>query len=717
LRTRLVTCSCNRTIPIDGDALDEGLRASGLPTERVLAADRLCRSELAKLPALLDGIDDLLVGCTQEARLFDEVARGKGAVAPVRFVNLREQAGWGAQGDRATPKIAALVALSAGLHGEPTPAVDFRSEGRLLIVGGAAALRWAARLQGPLSPTVLLEDLEGVSLADARAFPVVSGALRRLDGWLGTFEATWEQSNPIDLEACVRCGACVEACPEGAIGPAFQVDAEACRSHRACVAACGAAGAIVFARAERTRTQRFDLVMDLRARPAFTRHAPPQGYFHPGPDPDRQADCAMALAQWVGEFEKPRYVRYKASICAHSRNRIDACSRCIDVCSAEAIVADGDGVRIEPHLCVGCGACATVCPTGAASHAVPGPALLGDAIRRSLDAYRGAGGRDPVLLVHAERDGAALIASLGRAAGPSVAAGGPAPAIAGLPARVIPVPIHHVAAFGLDLVLASIAYGAAQVATLFTGEEAPQYVEALREQHAIANALLEALAPGGPRAQVVDARDALELESALAALQPATAVGAPARFAMPAEKRRAIETALDHLVAQARAAGRAVPAAVPLAAGAAFGAVRVDTAACTLCLACTSACPAGALVDDPASPRLRFIERNCVQCGLCAKTCPEDAIVLEPRMLLDAASAAEPRELARTEPFGCVRCGAPFGTRRMVDAMVARLSAHAMFGGDAARRLQMCADCRVVDQFEPTASVSIHDVGRGGRRP
>ena len=43
---------------------------------------------------------------------------------------------------------------------------------------------------------------------------------------------------------------------------------------------------------------------------------------------------------------------------------------------------------------------------------------------------------------------------------------------------------------------------------------------------------------------------------------------------------------------------------------------------CTLCLSCVSACPEGALADNPDKPQLRFIEKNCVQCGLCATHLP-----------------------------------------------------------------------------------------------
>jgi ferredoxin len=146
---------------------------------------------------------------------------------------------------------------------------------------------------------------------------------------------------------------------------------------------------------------------------------------------------------------------------------------------------------------------------------------------------------------------------------------------------------------------------------------------------------------------------------------------------------------------------------IPLASGAPFGTLKVNKDACTLCKACIGACPESALLDSPETPALRFIERNCVQCGLCASTCPEDAISLVPRLLL-GKEAKEPVVLNEAEPFSCVRCGKPFGTKQMVMNMMGKLGGHSMFAGGT-RRLQMCGDCRVVDMMENKGEASIFD--------
>jgi ferredoxin len=118
-------------------------------------------------------------------------------------------------------------------------------------------------------------------------------------------------------------------------------------------------------------------------------------------------------------------------------------------------------------------------------------------------------------------------------------------------------------------------------------------------------------------------------------------------------------------------------------------------------------------MDGVDAPLLKFLERNCVQCGLCENTCPEEAIALSPRLLLTPA-VREARVLNETQPFHCIRCSKPFGTKQMVDAMMGRLAAHSMFTqGSALQRLQMCADCRIVDMMASKDEMSILKLGAG----
>jgi ferredoxin len=120
-----------------------------------------------------------------------------------------------------------------------------------------------------------------------------------------------------------------------------------------------------------------------------------------------------------------------------------------------------------------------------------------------------------------------------------------------------------------------------------------------------------------------------------------------------------------------------------------------------------SACPTGALADDPERPMLRFAEDACVQCGLCKATCPEKVIGLKPQIDFRAATA-ERRVLKREEPFLCIRCGTPFGVKSSVERVVASLEGKHWMYKDSQKRLdviKMCADCRVAamaeENFDP----------------
>jgi ferredoxin len=267
---------------------------------------------------------------------------------------------------------------------------------------------------------------------------------------------------------------------------------------------------------------------------------------------------------------------------------------------------------------------------------------------------------------------------------------------------VLPVRVNEVTQVGPEAVAALFAYGAVGARFLTRGK--PRHdIGALHRTAALVDNVIQQLGYGAsaaaPVVSVIETDDPDSLRASLDTLPLGTRTSTPASFLPIGAKRNLLELSFRELH---RAAPRPIDV-VPLPAGAPFGGLEIDAAGCTLCLSCASACPTQALSDNPERPMLRFTESLCVQCGLCASTCPERVIRLKPQLDF-AAWAAGPRVVKEEEPFSCISCGKPFGTRSTIERVMEKLrGSHWMFSGsegqDRLRVLMMCEDCRVESVF------------------
>lgn len=418
-----------------------------------------------------------------------------------------------------------------------------------------------------------------------------------------------------------------------------------------------------------------DLVLDLGAEPQLAMPMKPPGYICSAIDEPSLGQAADQLAELVGTFDKPRYFDYDPSICAHGRSGQIACTRCIDACPAEAISSLAERISVDPHRCQGGGICATACPSGAIRYSYPQPADTLERVRLMLNSYRQAGGSNPQLVICADADGEP-------------------PALA--PHR-LPLQVEELASVGLEVWLSALAYGAESVLLLERSPLPERVAQAVKQQLQSTSEILAAL--GYP-----DNAIRLVRESELADGGANGGVNiAPANYSARGGKRQVAYLAIDHLHGQAP---RQRPL-VELTVGAPFGTALVEADACTLCMACVSACPGQALLSGQDEPQLRFIEANCLQCGICTRTCPEDAIWITPRLLFDREERNRIRLLHREAPFCCSECGKPFATRSVIENMLQKLEGHWMFqDGKARRRLTLCEDCRVVDIVQDSEAMS-----------
>src|SRR5215469_1806425 len=647
-RSKILVCSCEGTMPLDNGALRRGCQGFDIVTGR-----QLCRAELDRVRTLARSGVPLTIGCTQEEPVFHEIGAATGT--EMRFVNLRESAGWSADAAHAGPKMAALAAAAT----VPMPEISFvriDSGGVALVYGrDEQAIEAASLLKDQLDVTVLLARPGAITPPRRTDFPVVKGMIRSAKGHIGAFELV------VDDYALPM--------PSSHSSLAFGPSRDGAVSH------C-------------------DVVLDLSGgAPLFPAPELRDGYVRADPgDPIAVLKAVLRARDLAGSFDKPRYVDFTADLCAHSRSRIVGCRLCLDLCPTSAIAPAGDHVAIDDKICAGCGQCATACPTGAASYAVPPSDALLRKLCTLLTVYREAGGMLPVLLLHDEEHGGALIDALARHGD-------------GLPANVLPFAVNEVTQIGLEALAAAFAYGAAAVLILLRAK--PRHDPAgVHQTIAIAASVLAGLGLHGARLAMIETDDPFALGDALQEIEAGEPVARPASFEPAGGKRDVLRLALVelHRVAPQRAD------LIDLPQGAPFGAIEVEDG-CTLCLACVSACPTGALSDDPDRPVLRFAEDACVQCGLCKATCPEKVVRLVPRLAFGAA--VQSRILREEEPFSCIRCGKPFGVKSTIDRIVAKLEgAHWMYR-DVPQRLdliKMCEDCRVIaithEGFDPHAEAS-----------
>jgi len=285
------------------------------------------------------------------------------------------------------------------------------------------------------------------------------------------------------------------------------------------------------------------------------------------------------------------------------------CDRCAVACGVKAISLAAMSPWVDDVACLGCGACAATCPTGAI--AMPGfaPPARRDANLRIECA------RVPERL---RADNAWTVPCFAGVTLPLVAS--EAPLATRLDIDVIdrglcptcPVAHRHnqaaLLAEKLRAALDRAAPGACSVRCVKTPLDPmradPPGTGASRSRRAVFRALLS----GAPRthdAGILAERAALSVLDPQAMLHPLIEIGAGCA---------------DHGV-------------------------------------CSAACPTGALVRDDAEDgtlTLRFAPGRCVECGRCGEVCPENALSLRPHATV-AGDAMVLRHVARPVCTGCER--------------------------------------------------------------
>ena len=368
----------------------------------------------------------------------------------------------------------------------------------------------------------------------------------------------------------------------------------------------------------------------------------------------------------LGKLESP-LVTVHQDRCIMVRNRNANCLRCAEACTSGCISFDGENLTISPERCIGCGTCATVCPTCCLEARNPNDAQLlneclagaqrteGTAIiacGEFLDRARGLFDPDKV----------ARVECLG---------------------RVEESLLSEILAQGIEDIV--LVHGACATCEHATGRAAVEDV--LETQQCLLEAWgvtgmsvrLASKLPGKARAQEVsydtERRDAFrqggESLRHIGAVAASTALGDTNtdESESDAKKQRYAKVmddgTLPHFIPDRRE--RLLDALASL--GEArdvevntrlWGHVSIDIDLCESCRMCAVFCPTGALRKFDADDGTFGVEHypgDCVKCRCCESICPANAITISDEVLASDVLKGTTEIYEMKEP--AVKKGAP----------------------------------------------------------
>lgn len=418
----------------------------------------------------------------------------------------------------------------------------------------------------------------------------------------------------------------------------------------------------------------FDMVLDLCAKPLIADEVLPYGYFTTGANEAVLSQAIAAMRTLVGRFSKPRYFNYAAQLCAHGSSGLTGCTRCLNVCSANAITSVGSSIQVDPYLCQGCASCTLSCPTGALTFKAPERQTLGE----RLQAVLADAGQGVTLLVHASDLDAQTQATWSQH-------------------KVVLFQVNPLPALGDELWLRALALGAIRLVLLDDGALHGKTRALLEERVSQVQTMLKAIGESPSKLAFVSLAALpgwLQTHAGSNQFRQAATPVAPLK-SWDKFKRLAWVDGLRQM------GGNLTTQPVMLPTGAPVGTVRVDDSRCTMCFACVNLCPTRALsARQGALQQLVFQESACVQCGLCVKVCPEQAVSLQARFAPAAMTQMTSVVLHQDEQFKCTSCGTPFINRRLLESSLERIKDHPVLAQGGRQTLMTCPSCRQKEMLE-----------------
>ena len=345
--------------------------------------------------------------------------------------------------------------------------------------------------------------------------------------------------------------------------------------------------------------------------------------------------------------------------CVRVRNRHASCVRCAEACTSGALSLCDGALTVDEALCVGCGTCATVCPTCAIEARHPADGELLAAAHRALragsramsdtGADQGAGGESggEACGLAASGEGREVVFACHRALEQAPVAC----------AAVGAIELACLSRMEESLAMRLFADGAQRIRLLHGACEGCPRENGFASVQLVGDTVDSLLETWGLNCeydvrQVVSETKAAAGDAAESAARATGGVHAASALRKPAHVQA--DGTLPHFVPLRRHA--LLDALADLGSPARpdldtrlWGHVSIDMSACRSCKMCAVFCPTGALqkyVGEDGHGGVEHYPAECVHCGLCQDICPAQAItsstVVPTSMLADGKTKRYP---------------------------------------------------------------------------
>lgn len=636
MNTGIFLCTCSRSIDIDFRSLGKSIEV-----DVVEIHDLLCSGDgLAKITesSRRHGLGQALIACPSRKHVFEAHLEAQGL--SLLFVNLREHCGRVHERKEATEKARILI-RAALRHRKPVRRMIIDVGRDVLVTGELFAALQIARYLAKTGNVHVLDEggfkTEGVCQKVPEGIKLYTGRLMSIEGRIGDF-CIKAFGNPINSEKCISCGKCLEACKKNAIcsSPFFAVN-DKCDSCGNCIDACPV-HAIDFS--EDIISIRAGQVLSIGGfggtgvpRQILVKrgiHVTPQG--RTGEETLALAlPAAMEMMQNMGKIEQEMALSVALEGCAAGKSGITGCNLCENACAHGAIARREDRVEFDEVSCRGCGACSSVCPL---SLPQAGEDLYPEMEHLLRDLQL-----SPRILMFTCNECTPLLDTAGRKN-------------VKYPA-VIPLFVPDLAAVSETHILRAFDLGADGVVLLGCRD----CIRKSEEAQKLADIILEEFGLGG-RISVISNGDGIDgFVKSLTAFSAALVPGKKhEHVALKNTSNRHVLLGLLRGFAEKTGTR---PRTVIEDTGYPFADVSISPK-CTVCGACTSMCPTGALKREGGS--IRFAYGHCIACGLCGKACPEAALTMHRTLDIAALADTTRSTLFESDLIACVSCKKPYMT-------------------------------------------------------